>query len=291
MLSVLFALGCNDRTPPAAPEVHALNSGLGTLVSVKPVRVTQGFTVIRNGEELSVQDGLLIRLKDVSQHDFLPRAITPPMFVLGDTIGTMLIPPMGGREAVLLMDASRPGTRVPLWVTEPGASPATLKGDVLRSAQSVALSATASDGLDIDIPPESTPRATYRSLDDLRVYELKYKVSKETCAKMGKECGVVEGLNIGSVDCGPCPKKGQLCGRDNVCCPANLCQTLGRTCGPPSESCDDMSCGACATGDVCTGEGRCCRPRTCAGQGLSCGPLDDGCGKTLDCGVCPSSKH
>lgn len=85
---------------------------------------------------------------------------------------------------------------------------------------------------------------------------------------------------------------GATCVEDMPNDPENGCR-LG--CGEPC----DVPAGATAT---CTSAGRCdftcptgatrmgntcsCTPRTCAGAGAQCGAVDDGCGGTLDCGMC-----
>jgi hypothetical protein len=54
-----------------------------------------------------------------------------------------------------------------------------------------------------------------------------------------------------------------------------------------------LDCGTCVAPDTCGGggvSGECgkpsCTPKTCAGLGFDCGAAADGCGGTLDCGIC-----
>jgi hypothetical protein len=76
------------------------------------------------------------------------------------------------------------------------------------------------------------------------------------------------------------------CGSGTPCCP---------TCGAgqlcTSGCCNDVTCGACSGFQTCGGggvPGLCgCTPTTCVAEGVTCGSIPDGCGETLQCGICP----
>jgi hypothetical protein len=69
---------------------------------------------------------------------------------------------------------------------------------------------------------------------------------------------------------------------------------------PPPPSCVPVKCssGACGVNaDGCGGSINCgvcpppvCKPTTCAAQNAACGQIGDGCGKLLDCGMCPAGQ-
>jgi|GEM_PF-4085189 len=206
----------------------------------------EGFRVWRDGVEVTIKDGLLIRVDGLSPMTFLPRALTPPLLVLGDSMGEMLLSPLGNEgQVVLLMDSPPPDTEVALWMTSEGVSPMDLKGADLKSEQARALAADAHSGINIRTPPANEPRATYQTEQDLMETLTSIRFSPEVCASVGKECGIVPRTVFGRMDCGNC-----------------------------------------RFGQVCTANNLCCKPKTCASQGLKCGPSTDGCGGALDCGQC-----
>lgn len=220
LLFLLFEVACSNSASkvlaPAQP-LRSLNSGLGTLISVEPVRVEEGFEVWRQGTRLTVQDGLLIRLDGSSGSDFIPRAGSPPMFVLEDTVGVTVAQPLEDGKAVLLMHSPSADTEVPLWLTSSDVLPHRLQGSSLVAARREALSATASNGLNIHTPPASAPRTVYASLPALRLAVLNMKMPREICARAGKQCGVVPRTQFGMIDCGACDAR-QHCTSANLCC-------------------------------------------------------------------------
>ncbi len=290
---LLFAGACSNSAstiPAPAQPLRSLNSGLGTLVSVEPVRVEEGFEVWRQGTRITVQDGLLIRLDGLNGSDFIAQAGTPPMFVLGDTIGVTLAQPLEDGKALLLMHSPPADTEVPLWVTSSDMLPHRLQGTTLVAAQQAALAATASDGLNIQTPPASVPRTVYSSLPALRLAVLNMKMPREVCALVGKECGVVPRTQFGMIDCGAC-EAGKLCTSANQCCTPSTCTAQGRSCGAASDGCGNkLECGTCPQDQVCTTAGACCTPTTCAKLGRTCGTVSDGCGNTLECGTCSQGQ-
>ncbi|QRK08589.1 hypothetical protein JQX13_53365 [Archangium violaceum] len=293
-LMLVLTVSCTDRTSnaraPAPAPVRSQNSGLGTVASIEPIHINLGFTVWRNGVEVTVQDGLLIHLDGLSPGRFIPGAMTPPLFVLGDTVGQMLITPFEQGQAVLLMDSPPPDTEVALWMTMPGETPDQLVGAGLKARQEEALSATAHSGINIRTPPASTPRTVFPTQAELWDRLVTRRVSADICTRVGKECGLVPKTTLGRIDCGPCPA-GQLCKTDNMCCTPSSCAAQGRTCGPASDSCGNtLDCGACGSGRVCTAAGGCCLPKTCGELGRTCGTVSDGCGGTLNCGTCGSGQ-
>ncbi|MBN9685999.1 MULTISPECIES: hypothetical protein [unclassified Corallococcus] len=94
LLVLTLTLACAERPPPPAPRTwpRSQNSGLGTVTSVERVHITQGFQVLRGAtlEEVTVHEGLLIKLQDLSPVEFLPRAMSPPSLVLGDSFAEMI---------------------------------------------------------------------------------------------------------------------------------------------------------------------------------------------------------
>jgi len=82
-----------------------------------------------------------------------------------------------------------------------------------------------------------------------------------------------------------------------TCAPAT-CQALDAECGQPSDGCNGtLNCGVCGGGQFCS-SGACvdelesvppppsCTPASCQSLGAECGAPSDGCGGTLNCGVC-----
>ncbi|RKH56890.1 hypothetical protein [Corallococcus llansteffanensis] len=260
------------------------------MASIKPIHVAGGFTVWRNGQEVTVQDGLIIRVDGLSRSKFIPGGISPPLFVLGDTVGQTLLTPYDNGQAVILVDSPPADTDIALWMTLPGETPEQLAGPGLKAQQSRALSAGAQSGINIRTPPASTPRTQYPTQLQLEDALVTPRVSPEICSGMGKQCGFLPQTTHGRLDCGPCPTD-QICKTDNQCCTPSTCSTQGRTCGQASDGCGNaIDCGTCNPSQVCTAAGRCCLPRTCSVLGRVCGPVSDGCGGTLNCGTCATGQ-
>jgi hypothetical protein len=108
----------------------------------------------------------------------------------------------------------------------------------------------------------------------------------------GTVAGVIAGRRVAPVDAA-CPP-GQVA-RRGVC----VCKTTGRPsaaegcpCASGEGRCDGVctktpcAClpSVCPKPGVCR-KGTCCQPQTTCGAG-QCGLIDNGCGKTLDCGLC-----
>lgn len=208
MMLLVSASACSERgrkDPASTPSPRSQNSGLGTVRSIKPVHVASGFTVWRDGERLTVHDGLLLRVNVANSFEFMPQAaMTPPLFVLGDTVALSLSGPFSSGEAILLTGSPAPEADVPLWLTLPGETPEGLKGTRLVQQQSQALAANAALGLTLHTPPASEPRTSYATMRDLSHVELLYRASKELCREVGKECGIALDTRLGNLDCGPC---------------------------------------------------------------------------------------
>lgn len=116
-----------------------------------------------------------------------------------------------------------------------------------------------------------------------------------TCEEQGVLCGPLSDGCGDVLDCdaerGGCPSGLQ--------CIAQLCRAPEQplecdlqmaNCGTITQSCDgsDVDCGECPEGELCV-DNRCesCVPHTCEDLEWICGNGDDGCGGTLNCGVCP----
>ncbi|MCY1032200.1 hypothetical protein OV207_12085 [Corallococcus sp. BB11-1] len=236
---------CSSQPPTPAAPVRSENSGLGTVVSVERVHITQGFTVWRDGEELTAHEGLLIRLDGVNGGNFIPRAITPPLFVLDRSVGMTLLTPTWGRQAVLLMPSPPPDTEAGLWMTLPGASEQHLKGAELESARDRALSANAHGGANVRTPPADAPTTPYPTQEALMDTLMTIKASPEICKGIGKECGYIPQTFLGRMDCGACPAA-KVCNLQNQCCTPTTCEALGLTCGYAADGCGgSLDCGFC----------------------------------------------
>jgi|HubBroStandDraft_1064217.scaffolds.fasta_scaffold41649_1 hypothetical protein len=125
-----------------------------------------------------------------------------------------------------------------------------------------------------------------------------------TSCPVGDNCGAISNSCGGTVPCGKACTTPETCGgagTPNVCgcTPLTACPG-GDNCGTVPDGCGSaVSCGgACPIGQTCGGGGTpnvCgCTPLTCATlpnpvPDPTCGTASDGCGKTLDCGVCPDS--
>ncbi len=229
-LSFVLVVGCTPGAPSVSASVQAprsLNSGLGTVVSVRPVHVAQGFRVWRDGSTLTVHDGLLIRLDGVSSGNFIDRAVTSPLFVLDDTIGMVVSRHLGPAPTFLLMHSPTSGTHASLWMTLPGVLPRSLSGGALVANRNEALSATSNRGLDLPIPSPRASRTTYATLDELRKETTFAIASQEVCAQANKDCGLVFSSPFGMLDCGGCGA-GRVCNDENRCCPSGA-----GGCSPP----------------------------------------------------------
>ncbi|HEY0707157.1 MAG TPA: hypothetical protein VGG33_10180, partial [Polyangia bacterium] len=132
-----------------------------------------------------------------------------------------------------------------------------------------------------------------------------------TCTPAGgKFCGVIGDGCGKTIDCGACDP-GTTCGgagTPGVCdkapppnCDPLVCQQPGgKYCGLVGDGCNKtIDCGGCPAGQTCGGGGTpglcgapgpaVCQPVTCQQPGGQyCGSIGDGCGKTIDCGACPS---
>ncbi len=162
--SLLLVAGCTHTSPWSSTQGQkplALDSGLGTRVSVRPVHVEEGFKVWRGGERLTLHDGLLIHLEGLDAGYFMPRAISSPMFVLDDTVGLLLVNPLLSHgQIILLAHSPDSGAQAVLWMTHAGVLPQKLVG--------ARLAANAHRGQNIAVPSAATPRETYPTLEALR---------------------------------------------------------------------------------------------------------------------------
>jgi len=106
------------------------------------------------------------------------------------------------------------------------------------------------------------------------------------------ECGLFSDGCGGTINCGVCP-----CVPTKTTCNLGDCGILpngcpggtidcGPCCVPTKTRCETGDCGILPNG--CPGGtidcGPCCVPKTCGP--LDCGILSDGCGGTIDCGIC-----
>ncbi len=167
LLSCLgLVVGC--KNPPPAPS--PLKPRPEKLVSVRPVRVEAGFQVWREGEQLTLQDGLLIQLEGFSTARFMPRAaLTEPSFVLDTTAVEMVARPMfAGGRVVLLAPSPAPGTSAPLWLSYPGFDVERFRGPLPPVRKDGSVPAPYDSGWTITAPPAGTPRATYPTVEALQ---------------------------------------------------------------------------------------------------------------------------
>jgi hypothetical protein len=122
-----------------------------------------------------------------------------------------------------------------------------------------------------------------------------------TCTSPGVGCGPQGNGCGGMLNC-TCPA-GTTCGGGGVAgtcgtpgCPPRTCAMTGG-CGIQSDGCGSTITCPCPTGQTCGGGGvanMCgtpmCPPRTCASipttNGPACGVIADGCGGSVDCGMC-----
>ncbi|QAT84818.1 branched-chain amino acid ABC transporter2C amino acid-binding protein [Corallococcus coralloides] len=255
LLLLGLTLACTEPPPPPAPRTwpRSQNSGLGTVTSVERVHITRGFTVFRGDtqEEVTVHEGLLIKLQGLNWTEFMPRAMPPPSLVLGDSYVEMIVDPFSFRSStVILTEAPPPGTEVGLWMTPPWEGPTLSRGAEFKKAQTRELGAKGR-GVNIRTPAAEAPVSSYLSLEVLREKvggrrSMNGVPAPELCAHVQVACGFKETAH-GRIDCGVCPQ-GQTCTADNTCCTPATCASLGRSCGTV---------------------------------------VPDGCGFALDCGACP----
>jgi hypothetical protein len=139
-----------------------------------------------------------------------------------------------------------------------------------------------------------------------------------TCAQLGLMCGPAGDGCGGNLDCGMCTPP-QTCGgggTPGVCgeppdggpmCMPLTCAQQGMNCGSAGDGCGNLlNCGPCPPGQTCGGGGMhgvCgapnCTKKTCSQViGVDCtnpmihccGIVGDGCGGTLNCGMCVSPQ-
>ncbi|NOJ91561.1 hypothetical protein HMI51_01180 [Corallococcus coralloides] len=254
LLLLGLTLACAERPTPPAPRTwpRSQNSGLGTVTSVERVHITRGFTVFRGEtqEEVTVHEGLLIRINGLSPVEFLPRAaMSPPLMVLGDRFAEMITWPSGLWPTVLLTEAPPPGAEAGLWMYDSWEDP-TLRGAEFKRELTRALGPQGR-GVNIQTPSADAPVTSYLSVE----------VLKEKVRGRRTMNGV------------PAPE---------------LCASIQVACGFKDTTHGRIDCGVCPQGQTCTADNTCCTPATCASLGRSCGSVvPDGCGSALDCGACP----
>lgn len=126
-----------------------------------------------------------------------------------------------------------------------------------------------------------------------------------TCADLGVQCGAAEDGCGNVLHCGTCPRP--TCSSSATECQAGVCTACiesCRTCANSGYECGIHSdglggvidCGNCVFPQTCGGggvPGKCgtgadggCVPYSCSTFGFVCGTADDGCGNTLQCGLC-----
>ncbi|NRD56402.1 hypothetical protein [Corallococcus exiguus] len=252
LLLLGLTVACAERPHPPAPRTwpRSQNSGLGTVTSVERVHITQGFQVLRGEtqDEVTVHEGLLIKLQGLSPVAFLPRAMSPPSMVLGDSFAEMITWPSGLSPTVLLTEAPPPGTEAGLWMSHSWEDPTS--GAEFKRALTRALGPQGR-GVNIQTPSADAPVSSYLSVEVLREEFQGRRTmngvhAPELCARIQVACGFKD-TTFGRIDCGVCPQ-GQTCTADNTCCTPATCASLGRSCGTV---------------------------------------VPDGCGHALDCGACP----
>jgi hypothetical protein len=128
-----------------------------------------------------------------------------------------------------------------------------------------------------------------------------------TCPQLGISCGPAGDGCGGLLNCGTCtpPLACGAGGTPGVCgmnsCMPLSCTGQGINCGPAGDGCGgQLNCGTCPPGQTCGGGGRpgvcgtqdggSCVPLSCAQQSLQCGPAGDGCGGSIDCGLCSENQ-
>ena len=100
------------------------NEPVLTIVSVHPVELDEPASFWRDGSELHSRNALLLRVHVRDMFQFVPRDLSDPLFMLGETVCVVVRSPLGGDALVLApQDPS-----VELWVTPPGELPSILSG-------------------------------------------------------------------------------------------------------------------------------------------------------------------
>ncbi|MDB4938145.1 MAG: Tryptophan synthase alpha chain [Labilithrix sp.] len=142
-----------------------------------------------------------------------------------------------------------------------------------------------------------------------------------TCADQKIECGPAgDGCGGLIAECGKCAA-GLRCGGPNALskcvspsigtgCVPKTCTDLGVQCGLAGDGCGGtLTCGTCPSGEQCgvtgkpsqcvaatpaSADGGACIKKTCADyllENKDCGTQSDGCGGTVDCGVCTGASE
>lgn len=173
VLFVLLAVACSACA--GARPLRTEDPLLGTVLSVTPVHVEEGFELWQQGERRTFKDGLLIHVSGDPASAYVATAVPAPWLMLGDTVviqypgsfspasDDAVVMKYSG--SVLLAASLPPDTVVPLWWTPRGQVVKQLKGEHLARMRAWATRPERADGLDVRTPPAGTPRKSYQTLN------------------------------------------------------------------------------------------------------------------------------
>jgi hypothetical protein len=106
----------------------------------------------RDGARIAARELIVIRVRLTGLSEFMPRAMTPPLFVVDDTVAVLIRGPLGTGEAVLVAPRGES-----LWLTERGVLPQELT--LARISQLRAAAALQQRAARIPAPRSAAPQA------------------------------------------------------------------------------------------------------------------------------------
>ncbi|MCY1020983.1 hypothetical protein [Pyxidicoccus sp. MSG2] len=276
LILALLLAGCSERgkAQAQAPAVATRQQSVISVTNIEKVRVTAGFEVITEGQRQVVNDGVLIRVSGLDPSMFEPRAMTRPDFIVGTSIGKVVVNPLATMgEARVLAPLPPAGSQATVWLPLPGVVATSLNATTLEQERQRAVSTTGY-WYTFTAPSATAPTRQFATLNELKFAEQRQTLTRTQCEQeLGKQCGTILESRLGPVDCGYCSFN-QTCMPDNLCCTKTTCAQQGGQCGTLSDGCGGTMFCPCAC--PANEPYRCCDGITCSATkncpGMACDP-------------------
>jgi len=156
---VILAAALTEATAQLA------NTEFAAINEIRSVRLADPTPFWRNGKQFSSADLLVFRVRLTDPSEFVPRGITPPLFVYGDTVCQVIREPFPSGEAILLAPRI-PGPAL-LWLTETGVLAQELSPSETQRLWQKAESAAKLRAVKIPATPAASGPATFKDLGEL----------------------------------------------------------------------------------------------------------------------------
>lgn len=116
-----------EATAPAL----AIPPNITNIHEVRLIRLEQPTITWRNGNQVELQDALVLEVKVIDLFDFFPRNISPPLFLYGDTVCVVLKDPWETPDGEFVLLTPRPNSNETkaLWLSPSGILPEELNPD------------------------------------------------------------------------------------------------------------------------------------------------------------------